>query len=170
MAIDPRNYDVAELRAAGSGEPLPRREERVGEGASETDAASDAESGSEAERTARPTAAVAFETSIARDLAALDGEGVERPYLSALPASLVAEGLIFEWLEFLTLQAGRESVADALAFYERVGWLGADATEALDRYLSGIDDSRATEANDLDPDDHRVSLHYIARLSALSRR
>jgi flagellar protein FlaE len=170
MAIDPRNYDVDELRAAGSGEPLPRREERVGDRASETEATEGIESDADEAETPRPAAAVAFETSIARDLAALDGEGVERPYLSALPASLVAEALIFEWLEFLSLQAGRESVADALAFYERVGWLGADATEALERYLAGIDDARANETNDLDPDDHRVSLHYIARLSALSRR
>jgi archaellum component FlaD/FlaE len=81
----------------------------------------------------------------------------------------VAEALIFEWLEYLFLQAGRESVADALAFYEQVGWLGSDAAEALERYLSGIDDPRANEANGLDPDDHRVSLHYVARLGALSR-
>jgi archaellum component FlaD/FlaE len=165
MAIDPRNYDVSELRAAGSGEPLPFRDEEVVDG-------EDATTGSEqADETTRPAAAVAFETSIARDLAALDqgGDTPERPYLPALPASLVAEALIFEWLEYLFLQAGRESVADALAFYEQVGWLGSDAAEALERYLSGIDDPRANEANGLDPDDHRVSLHYVARLGALSR-
>lgn len=182
MAIDPRNYDVAELRAAGSGEPLPLREERDGEdGAGESESggtaaatsAGESESESAAPETpSRPAAAVAFETSIARDLAALDQgtENLERPYLPALPPSLVAEALIFEWLEFLVLQAGRESVADALEFYERVGWLGSGAADSLDAYLSGVSDPRANEANDLDPDDHRVSLHYIARLASLSRR
>lgn len=170
MAIDPRNYDVSELRSAGDGEPLPFRN---GEGAA-TEAEAEAEAETEPESPddpTRPAAAVAFETSIARDLAALDQgvDDLERPYLPALPASLVAEALIFEWLEYLSLQAGRESVADALSFYEQVGWLGADAAEALDRYLSGIDDPRANEGNDLDPDDHRVSLHYVARLAALSR-
>ncbi|MEF8856767.1 MAG: FlaD/FlaE family flagellar protein [Haloplanus sp.] len=165
MAIDPRNYDVSELRAAGSGEPLPFRN---GEEATVTEGGAESDSPDE---TARPAAAVAFETSIARDLAALDSgaDDPERPYLPALPASLVAEALLFEWLEYLFLQAGRESVADALSFYEQVGWLGADAAEALERYLSGIDDPRANEGNDLDPDDHRVSLHYVARLAALSR-
>lgn len=164
MAIDPRNYDLDELRAAGSGEPLPSRaaESMADEASEETDGDVDA----------TPAAATAFRGSIGRDLAAMQqgADTIERPYLPALPASLVAEALIFEWLEFLVLQAGRESVADAFDFYERVGWLGSDAAEALDRYLSGIDDQRANEANELDPDDHRVSLHYVARLASLSRR
>ncbi|MFC7172764.1 FlaD/FlaE family flagellar protein [Haloplanus litoreus] len=81
-----------------------------------------------------------------------------------------AEALIFEWLEFLVLQAGRESVADALAFYESVGWLGNDAAAALEAYLTGIDDARANADNDLDADDHRVSLHYVARLASIAGR
>jgi len=68
------------------------------------------------------------------------------------------------------LQAGRESVNDAVDFYESVGWLGADAAEALDAYLTGIDDARANADNDLDADDHRVSLHYVARLASLAGR
>jgi len=169
MAIDPRNYDVAELRAAGSGEPLPSR--RVTDAADEVDGSTtDATAAAEPDPD-RPAAAVAFETSIARDLAALDhGTDAERPYLPALPASLPAEALIFEWLEFLTLQAGHESVCDALDFYRRVGWIGSDAADALELYLSGIGDPRADEATGLDPDDHRVSLHYVARLASLSRR
>jgi archaellum component FlaD/FlaE len=173
MAIDPRNYDVSELRAAGSREPPPFSDGAVdGEAATAAGAEPDSESecGS-SDEAARPAAAVAFETSVARDLAALDqgDDDLERPYLPALPASLVAEALIFEWLEYLSLQAGRESVADALSVYEQVGWLGTDAAEALERYLSGIDDPRADGNDGPDPDDHRVSLHYVARLAALSR-
>jgi archaellum component FlaD/FlaE len=164
VAIDPRNYDLDELRAASVGHPP------IG-GSDEWAAAGDDEataepSGDDDADPDRPAATAAFETAVARDLAALDRGDVERPYLPALPASLTAEALLFEWLEFLVLQAGRESVADALEFYERIGWLGSDAAEALGRYLSGIDHPRANVANDLDTDDHRVSLHYVARLAS----
>jgi len=167
MAIDPRNYDLDELRTASGGSALDRTDADVG--SERPDGAADAESEDEDDRSA---ADAAFEASLTRDLAAMDaqGESMERPYLPALPASLVAEALIFEWLEFLVLQAGRESVNDAVAFYESVGWLGADAAEALDAYLTGIDDARANADNDLDADDHRVSLHYVARLASLAGR
>jgi archaellum component FlaD/FlaE len=168
VAIDPRNYDLDELRSASVGQPsLGGRDEWPG---AWTDAAADADEETAADEPDRPAAAVAFETAVTRDLAALDGEDVERPYLPTLPASLSAEALLFEWLEFLVLQGGRESAADAFDFYERVGWLGGDAAESLDAYLSGIGVPRPNEGNDLDPDDHRVSLHYIARLTSCSQR
>jgi archaellum component FlaD/FlaE len=170
VAIDPRNYDLDELRAASVGQPSlggrddwPEAWVDAGDDDGEEAAADDDDPG-------RPAAAVAFETAVTRDLAALDGAGVERPYLPALPASLSAEALIFEWLEFLVLQGGRESAADALEFYERVGWLGSDAAGLLDRYLAGIGDPQADAATGLDTDDHRVSLHYIARLASCSQR
>lgn len=170
MAIDPRNYDVDELRAASG---APRASEAVG--ADDGDAVAwpgewhDGVTDADPER---PAADAAFEASVTRDLVVLDRESepLERPYLPALPAALPAEALLFDWLEFLLLQAGRESVADALDFYESVGWIGADAADALDAYLSGLDDSRANAENDLDADDHRVSLHYVARLAAVARR
>jgi flagellar protein FlaE len=181
MAIDPRNYDLDELRAASG---APRTADSGAEAGSDADADADADGwpgdwhdGLRGRRSAasdaeRPTADAAFEASVARDLATLDREadGLDRPYLPALPAALPAEMLIFDWLEFLLLQAGRESVADAIAFYESVGWVGADAADALEAYLSGLDDPRANADNDLDADDHRVSLHYVARLASLARR
>lgn len=171
MAIDPRNYDLDELRSASVGQPpVGGRDEwpaEVGDGDEVTTESDDDGGASDPDR---PAAAVAFETAIARDLSALDGGDVERPYLPVLPASLPAEALIFEWLEYLVLQAGRESVADAVDFYERVGWLGSDAAEMLGRYLTGLDDPRANAGNDLDSDDHRVSLHYVARLASFSQR
>jgi len=170
VAIDPRNYDLDELRSASVGQPsLGGRDdwpEAWVDAAAEDDGAETAED----DDSDRPAAAIAFETAIARDLAMLDEEGVERPYLPALPASLSAEALIFEWLEFLVLQGGRGSAADALEFYERVGWLGSDAGEMLGRYLAGIGDTRADAAKGLGTDDHRVSLHYIARLASCSQR
>jgi archaellum component FlaD/FlaE len=174
MAIDPRNYDLDELRAASVGQPsFGGRDAFPGDDAeAEADAATnESAADGDDDGTARPAASVAFERSIARDLAALQGEAdPERPYLPALPASLTAEALIFEWLEFLVLQGGRESVTDALDFYERVGWLGSGAAETLERYLSGIDDPRADATDGLATDDHRVSLHYVARLASFSQR
>jgi archaellum component FlaD/FlaE len=175
MAIDPRNYDLAELRAA-SGAPVSEPstgEESTGDGRTAWPGdAVDVGPDGEAEAGERPAAAAAFESAVARDLLAMDrgDEAVERPYLPALPASLAAEALILEWLEYLFLQAGRESVADALSFYETVGWLGADAAEALTAYLSGLNDPQANVENCLDADDHRVSLHYVARLATLDAR
>lgn len=178
MAIDPRNYDLDELRAASVGQPsFGERDEWAEAGASS--GATKAKAGANENATEeqkdlaeadRPAAAVAFETAVARDLATMDGSDVERPYLSTLPASLTAEVLIFEWLDFLVMQADRESVADAFDFYERVGWLGGDAAAMLDEYLSGLGDSRAEMAGGLDADDHRVSLHYVARLASISQQ
>jgi archaellum component FlaD/FlaE len=169
VAIDPRNYDLDELRSASVGQPSLGGRDDWPE--AWVDAAADDEgSTADDDDQDRPAAAVAFETAITRDLAALDGDAVERPYLPALPASLPAEALIFEWLEFLVLQGGRESAADALEFYERVGWLGSDAAGMLDRYLAGIGDQRTDAANGLGADDHRVSLHYVARLASCSQR
>jgi hypothetical protein len=82
MAIDPRNYDLTELRAAGTGEPLPPGERRVTEpAASEADPTPDPKSEDETAEPDRPAAARAFESSIARDLATLDRKAgdLERP-------------------------------------------------------------------------------------------
>jgi flagellar protein FlaE len=170
VAIDPRNYDLDELRSASVGQPSLGGRDDWPEAWVDA-AAEDDESGAAGDDgdSDRPAADVAFETGITRDLAALDGDAVERPYLPALPASLAAEALIFEWLEFLVLQGGHESAADALEFYERVGWLGGDAAGLLDRYLAGIGDSRTDATTGLGADDHRVSLHYIARLASCSQ-
>jgi archaellum component FlaD/FlaE len=87
--------------------------------------------------------------------------------LSALPGSFVAEALLFEWLEFLVLRAGHDSATAALTYYERIGWLGAEAAAALDTYLSGLNEAGVDGDGELDADDHRMSLHYVARLAAL---
>ena len=177
MAIDPRNYDLDELRAASG---APRTVDPKAEADANADVADDGwpgdwhdglrDRGSTNPATTRPAADAAFEASVTRDLVTLDRktDALDRPYLPALPAALPAELLIFDWLEFLLLQAGRESVADAIAFYESVGWVGADAADALEAYLSGLDDPRANADNDLDADDHRVSLHYVARLASVA--
>jgi flagellar protein FlaE len=157
MAIDPRNYDVDELRSATGRESLLSSE--FGERTEAEDA------------DRRHPAAAAFEQAVTRDVVELDREAGERerPYLTALPPSLVAEALVFEWLEYLVLQAGRESVPDALWYYAAIGWVSEDVAADLETYLSGIDAAGATPENDLDADDHRISLDYVARLATLTR-
>ncbi|WP_248895272.1 FlaD/FlaE family flagellar protein [Haloplanus halobius] len=174
MAIDPRNYDVDELRAVSGSEspgravPWPGGFEAAIEPADWPGEFEPAVDAFEAE-SARPAATVAFEAAVRRALANLDQAAgtVERPYLPTLPASPAAERLVFEWLEFLCLQAGRESVDDAVALYERVDWIGEDAAAELDASLAELEVSRANEDNELDTADHQVSLRYIARLAAL---
>ena len=173
MAIDPRNYDLDELRAASGAPRVTGEAESADAGVADDDPwPGDWHDGlrDEPASPSRPAADAAFEASVTRDLLSLDHDDLDRPYLPALPAAITAEALIFEWLEFLLMHSGRESVTDAIEFYESVGWIGADAADALDAYLSGLDEPRANDANDLDPDDHRVSLHYVARLATLAQR
>ncbi|MFC7172765.1 hypothetical protein ACFQL0_04160 [Haloplanus litoreus] len=72
MAIDPRNYDLDELRAASGASPA---------GGAEWPSEGDAERGadesaqSDAEAADRPAAAAAFESSVTRDLVAMDHQG-----------------------------------------------------------------------------------------------
>lgn len=190
MSLDPRRYDLDELRAASGMETGGTDDERPTELPGGRIATLAAETGPEPEPepdpdagpaapdrpastppagTDRPAAAVAFESAVARDLAIRDAANPveERPYLPDLPESFTAEALLFEWLDFLVRQAGREAAAGTLSFYERIGWLGADAAANIETYLSGLNEPGVDEDGDLDVDDHRVSLHYVARLAAL---
>jgi hypothetical protein len=198
MSLDPRRYDLDELRAASGMEtggtdgerPTELPGGRIATLAATTEAGAGSELAPEpdpdpdpdpdpgtpapdpstpAAGTDRPAAAVAFESAVARDLAARDAANPvdERPYLPDLPESFTAEALLFEWLDFLVRQAGREAAAGALSFYERIGWVGADAAARLETYLSGLNEPGVGEDGELDVDDHRVSLHYVARLAAL---
>lgn len=184
MSLDPRRYDLDELRAAsdapdadGTDGGARTIESTPGWDATHATTGTDRDSGvvsttpdtgERADGRNRPAAA-AFETAVVRDLAVRDAtDGAdERPYLSALPGSFVAEALLFEWLEFLVLRAGHDSATAALTYYERIGWLGAEAAAALDTYLSGLNEAGVDGDGELDADDHRMSLHYVARLAAL---
>lgn len=91
-------------------------------------------------------------------------EGAERPYLPTLPGSGVATRLVLDWLSYLVGVGGRTNARDALAFYERVDWLGADAEAALVAHLDAF--PRAGGAT-LGAGHHRTSLLFVARLAAL---
>ncbi|QLG63587.1 FlaD/FlaE family flagellar protein [Halorarum salinum] len=92
------------------------------------------------------------------------GDGAVRPYLTGLPDSGVGTRLALDWLRFLVTVGGREGAREALAYYGRVDWLGADAEEALATHLEAFSGG---ESRPLGPGHHRTSLLFLARLAAL---
>lgn len=159
MSINPRNYDLDELRRMAR--------ERGGPAA---DGDGDADIGLSAVPTDEGIAAGnSFRAGLYRELMPLQAgaDDAEKPYLTGLPEAYVGEHLIFEWLEFLLLHSGYQGASEALSFYEAVGWITEGVEDDLGDYLLGIDDQAATEDNDLDIDDHMLSLVYVAKLASM---
>lgn len=95
-----------------------------------------------------------------------DDSTVQKPYLRSLPDKYGAERVVFDWLEFLVLKGGFKRAMDALRYYQSVNWLTADVEETLRDYLLGFS-ADVEESDDLDVDDHLLSLVYIARLASM---
>ncbi|PSQ60741.1 MAG: hypothetical protein BRD23_01680 [Halobacteriales archaeon SW_9_67_25] len=86
-------------------------------------------------------AASSFRASLYRELLPLEaGSDAAKPYLDGLPEHYAGEHLVFEWLEFLLLHAGYQGAAEALDYYESVGWITEDVESDLNDYLLDIDD------------------------------
>jgi flagellar protein FlaE len=155
MSINPRDYDLAELRRLADG-PEPSVNGNGGVG---VEAAGDERVDTSALR-----------DGLYRELLPLEaGSGsVEKPYLPDLPESYVGEQFLFEWLEFLQTKAGYQGATEALSYYESIGWITPAVETDRGDYLLGIDDGEAT--GDLDIDDHVISLAYIAKLASMRRR
>ena len=164
MSLDPRTYDVQELRAlAGrsrSRAPTSRPEPA---GGAET-------------RTQRPPArhrsdAAArgnqFKLALAqqRSLPA-SPETRGRPFLERLPAGPAAETIVADWLGYLVDGGGRRRAADALAYYLQIGWISPTVESALRDRLVGFHDPQYARA--LTVADHRVALVAIQRLVSCS--
>lgn len=90
------------------------------------------------------------------------------PVLPALPVGIIADVLTMEWLGHLVSVGGVARTLQALAFYERIGWLGRDARRDLERYLAGADDS-AVGDRQFETVDHDQSYQHIARLALIDR-
>ncbi len=163
MSLNPRDYDLDELRkmarerggqtngGGGSAEPDPDI------GLSAVSAEEEVAAGN------------SFRAGLYRELLPLEAGSDEttKPYLRTLPDHYVGEHLVFEWLEFLLLHAGYQGATEALSYYESVDWITEDVESALNDYLLGIDDAAANDDNDLDVDDHMLSLVYVAKLSSM---
>jgi archaellum component FlaD/FlaE len=147
--LDPTAYDVDELRRAARG--LGTRPERRAE--------------TEGMSPSVPARAAAAEELL---LAAAEGRA-RRPYLPALPAGFAAETTAEEFCSFLLERAGFARAYRTLAHYDETGWLGRSAREALETRLTGLADGTDPRpaGGRLTPEDHRVSLVYVARLATV---
>jgi len=161
MSINPRDYDLDELRKMAR--------ERGGQAGGEGNDGDFGLSGLERGPEEGPAAGTSFRAGLYRELMPLEAgaDDLSKPYLRALPEHYAGEHLVFEWLEFLLLHAGFHGATEALDYYESVGWLTEDVEADLADYLRGIDDTAANSENDLDIDDHMLSLVYIAKLASM---
>jgi len=160
MSINPRDYDLDELRKMArkrggqtNGGDLEEPEIGLGTVDREEDVA----------------AGGSFRAGLYRELMPLEAgsEGDTKPYLATLPEHYAGEHLLFEWLEFLLLHAGYKGATEALDYYESIGWITETVESDLGDYLLGIDDQAANDGNELDVDDHLLSLVYIAKLASM---
>ncbi|WP_436909683.1 FlaD/FlaE family flagellar protein [Halosimplex marinum] len=171
MTINPRDYDLNELREmarkrddlddprSGDDRPDDPRPDDPGEEWAPLDEVGDASM----------SAGDSFRAGLYRELLPLVGgsEDLEKPYLRSVPDTYAAEFVVFEWLEFLLMHAGYKGAADALGYYESIDWITEDVAGQLNDYLLGIDESGSNEGNDLDVDDHLLSLVYVAKLTGM---
>ena len=146
MTLDPRDYDLGELRG-GRDDGFLYPEDR--------------------ERSRDPEDVL--RSTHYRELLLLqsrsDAADLEKPYLASVPSTYEGEVELFEWLEFLVEKGGFKRTHDALRHYRSLGWLTDDVEHALRDYLAGLPevDSRGTSA--FDQSDHLLSLIYVGRLA-----
>jgi flagellar protein FlaE len=179
MTIDPRDYDLGELRDAAARSQRGSRSGRSGRDDADRgdrdhnrdsfDEPSDRFGGNGRQRT-RGTAEEARHSDRYRTLLMLQsatGDDDSKPYLDGVPASHAAEATVFEWLEFLVNRAGFRGAMEALRYYRNIEWVTETAMYDLEEYLFGFSDAESDRYGELTADDHRESLVYLAELNAL---
>jgi flagellar protein FlaE len=159
MSINPSDYDLDELRKMAR-----KRGGQTGGDVEEGNIGLGSMGGDE-----DVAAGSSFRAGLYRELLPLEAgaEDATKPYLHGLPEHYAGEHLVFEWLEFLLLHAGYQGATEALDYYEDVGWITEDVEADLNDYLLGLDDGAANDDNDLDVDDHLLSLVYVAKLASM---
>lgn len=93
----------------------------------------------------------------------------DRPYLPRIPGGYEAQLEIFEWLERLVARGGVETTREALKYYESVEWISEESRTDLEGFIDGLSAVEPSGSRRLSTDDHRMSLHYVARLARLTR-
>ena len=161
MSLNPRRYDVRELRRIADAP-------RDGGGEAPRERSLRQPNSSRAEQAAR---SAAFTELLQRQRGLrLSGGGDrpadagDRPYLRAVPASPDAEREVGEWLGYLVDVGGHLRSRDALSYYAELGWVAPDAVDALTRRLEGFDAPRRDRP--FTPADHRISLVSIVRIAS----
>lgn len=175
MPIDPRDYDVDELRetagelsleevAAAATGPSARRIE-LGERTPDPPPDSGRpDAGPDASPDASPDA-------LRRELAILEratGGPLERPYLRRLPDSYDAERTAMEWVDQLVRSVGLDGTRSALRYYRSVGWIGREVEGTLMDHAAGLSEGHVETGSGLDWSDHRAALAYVARLATMA--
>jgi flagellar protein FlaE len=160
MTINPRDYDLNELREMAR--------KRGDEDLPPEDPAEVEWGALDGEGEGPPAAPDSLRSGLYRELLPLvgAGDGMEKPYLTRVPDTYAAEFVVFEWLEFLLMHSGYQGATDAIHYYESIEWVSEDVASQLDDYLLGIEDAGA-DGDELDVDDHMLSLVYVAKLAAM---
>jgi len=166
MTINPKDYDLDELRKMARKRGSKRTVPDEGESVTEPEPDLDWDPLEDGDPSMGEDA---FRARLYRELMPLTAgnDDVSKPYLAALPETEAAEFLIFEWLEFLLLHGDFRGAQQALTYYESIDWITEDVSSKLGDYLLGIENVGAGDTTDLDVDDHLLSLVYIAKLAAM---
>ena len=90
------------------------------------------------------------------------------PYLTRLPRTYVGTTTVLDWVDFLVRKAGPTGAREALAFYERQGWLADPAASSVRSHVDAV--GGGDDDAELSASDHQLSLLYVARLAALNER
>ncbi|GAB3701739.1 FlaD/FlaE family flagellar protein [Halorubrum pallidum] len=163
MSLNPRRYDVRELRRIAD---TPRVD--ADEAARERSLRHP--NRNRAEQAARSAAFTELLQRQRGQRLSADGDGTRpddaegRPYLRAVPASPEAEHELGEWIGYLVDVGGHLRSRDALSYYAELGWIEPDAVDALTRRLEGFDAPRYDRP--FTPADHRISLVSIVRIAS----
>jgi flagellar protein FlaE len=159
MSINPRDYDLDELRKMARERGREAGGDEVDETAIGLGGSVPGDGGASADSS--------FRAGLYRELLPLEaGNDTGKPYLATLPEHYAGEHLIFEWLEFLLLHAGFQGAMDALSYYESVDWITEECESTLNDYMLGLGE-QPSEGTNLDMDDHLLSLVYIAKLASM---
>lgn len=165
MSINPSDYNLDELRKMARERGGQAGSTDVEETVDERDIGVDSPSPSATSDLGKTDS---FRAGLYRELLPLEaGSDAQKPYLAALPENYGGENLIFEWIEFLLLHAGYKGAMEALDWYESVGWISEQCESDLNDYMLGLEEEAPGDGNDLDVDDHLLSLVYIAKLSSM---
>lgn len=90
----------------------------------------------------------------------------QKPYLDELPETRTADALVRRWMTRLVDVAGVNGAAEALAYYESLGWVTESVERRLQDYLLAAGNSPDASKAALDGDTHVDSL---ARVIALAK-
>jgi flagellar protein FlaC len=87
-------------------------------------------------------------------------------YLTAMPASYVAESVALEWTRFLVAVGGAIGAARALRQYREQDWISRPVERAMNAHVRNAASTvSAEDPRDLRVEHHKESLTYVSRLA-----